>query len=718
MIMIRPTFFFTFLALLFLRLGWAQEKITPETALSHYLQQADGAYKWEVRDSVQLPEANIYTLLLTSQRWQEIVWTHQLSIAVPKQLNHEEGLLFISGGSNKNGIPNWTSNEDDLLNKLTEIAVKNKACVAMLKQTPNQPLFNGLTEDALISYTLHRFQQEHDYSLPLLFPMVKSAVKAMDAVQEFADRRMGHRVQSFLVSGISKRGWTTWLTGASDSRVKAIAPMVIDILNMPVSLDYQIDTWKDYSIQIQDYVRLGIVQQTQNEEGQKLLSMIDPYSYRRKLTMPKMLFMGTNDEYWVVDNVKNYLDSIPGTNLLHYVPNVGHNLGDGMQALTALNAFFAYSIQGKGYPAVEWDVRQVGRRIQLGVRVDTDRLKSVRIWEARSNDIDFRDNVWLFRKPKMSISEGKLSFDEPFPGKGYKAFYLEFFFSDPTGGTYSQCSRVFSLDSLGLLERDRRAHLAYTLGQLARPYNPAVLVAAHRGLHHDHPENSIAAIKASIEQGVDIVEIDVKVSKDGIPFLLHDKTLNRTTNGKGDAEQMTWKQLSRLRLKHHDTLTDRRIPTLEEALRVAKGSILLDLDLKTDRIQPVIDLVKQSGLREELLFFDSDYASLKKIKEADEMLKLMPRAYDDAMADSAIRLFTPAILHLDENCYTDSSVRFIKDRGVAVWMNALGDIDKQLVGKQDDDVPLLEQLIQGGTNVIQTDEPQKLLYYLKKRGLR
>ena len=63
-----------------------------------------------------------------------------------------------------------------------------------------------------------------------------------------------------MVSGASKRGWTTWLTGASDSRVVAIAPMVIDILNMPVNLDYQVKMWKDYSVQIEDYVKLGIPQ--------------------------------------------------------------------------------------------------------------------------------------------------------------------------------------------------------------------------------------------------------------------------------------------------------------------------------------------------------------------------------------------------------------------------------------------------------------------------
>ncbi len=117
--------------------------------------------------------------------------------------------------------------------------------------------------------------------------MVKSAVKAMDAIQELSRQRAAKPVEQFVVAGASKRGWTTWLTGANDGRVKAIAPMVIDILNMPKSLDYQIETWKEYSIQIEDYVKLGIPQQTGTPEGKAITTMVDPYSYRKNWTCLK-----------------------------------------------------------------------------------------------------------------------------------------------------------------------------------------------------------------------------------------------------------------------------------------------------------------------------------------------------------------------------------------------------------------------------------------------
>src|SRR5688572_32259774 len=73
--------------------------------------------------------------------------------------------------------------------------------------------------------------------------------------------------------------------------------------------------------------------------------------------------------------------------------------------------------------------------------------------------------------------------------------------------------------------------------------SPTVLVAAHRAVHHVYPENSLQAIEQSIKLGVDIIEIDVKVSKDGVPFLMHDRTMDRTTTGKGDPEEFTWGEL-------------------------------------------------------------------------------------------------------------------------------------------------------------------------------
>ena len=313
---------------------------TPENALSTYLNNGDSTYHWEIIDSYDILDVKAYDLLLTSQQWREYSWKHQLTILIPSDIQYDGALLWITGGSLRDGLPRWTSQNDEETWTFGIAAANNHAVVAILRQTPNQPLFDDLGEDALISYTLYNFKNDGDYSWPLLFPMVKSAIRAMDAVQEFSEETADHEITGFLVSGASKRGWTTWLTGASDSRVKAIAPAVIDILNMPLNLEYQKEVWGDYSVEIQDYVDLGIPQTVHTELGDAITTMVDPYSYRDKLTMPKLIFIGTNDPYWPVDAVKHYFNDLKGENFIHYVANAGHDLNGGQQARWSLNAFF------------------------------------------------------------------------------------------------------------------------------------------------------------------------------------------------------------------------------------------------------------------------------------------------------------------------------------------------------------------------------------------
>ena len=183
--------------IVFVLQGHGQPALTPETALQGYLNNGDKAYRWELKETYPVGDAKAYSLLLTSQQWHEYIWTHQLTILVPAENNYDAALLFITGGSNKKGLPNWNGKDDKFLEALGGLATKNKSIVALLRQTPNQPLYEDLTEDALISYTLHQFKEDGDYSWPLLFPMVKSAVRAMDAVQEFAKQTLNHRSQTF-----------------------------------------------------------------------------------------------------------------------------------------------------------------------------------------------------------------------------------------------------------------------------------------------------------------------------------------------------------------------------------------------------------------------------------------------------------------------------------------------------------------------------------------
>jgi PhoPQ-activated pathogenicity-related protein len=119
----------------------------------------------------------------------------------------------------------------------------------------------------------------------------------MDAMQSIVHERWGASIESFTVSGASKRGWTTWLTAAVDKRVMAIAPMVIDVLNMRAQMEHQRATWGEVSEEIRDYAALNLPERLKTQRGQELLAMVDPFSYRQQLTRPKLILLSTNDRY-------------------------------------------------------------------------------------------------------------------------------------------------------------------------------------------------------------------------------------------------------------------------------------------------------------------------------------------------------------------------------------------------------------------------------------
>ncbi|MCG6188064.1 PhoPQ-activated pathogenicity-related family protein [Maribellus maritimus] len=426
------------------------DPVTPENALQSYLNNGDKSFAWEVEEKMEADGVTLYRIIFTSQKWRELIWKHELTVMVPDDLKYQDALLFITGGSIKNGEPNIHEWDKDEIILFSQIAKTNKAITAIVWQIPNQPIFDGKTEDEIISYTFHNFQSDNDYTWPLLFPMTKSAIRAMDAIQKFASSDLQTKVNEFVVSGASKRGWTTWLTGASDKRVKAIGPMVIDMLNMPVNIPYHKTAWGEYSIQIEDYVKLGVAQQVGSEEGNALVKMIDPYSYRKALTMPKMIFNGSNDEYWPVDAIKNYIDSIPGDNHLCYVPNAGHGLGDKTKAINTLSAFFGEAITGNGHPKCDYTVNEENGTVKLKIKANEKILKDAVLWSAESDDRDIRDETW---KEKSLGEKGKKEFTVTvkYPESGFKAFYVDLVYQPPFGNDYTQSTRIFLMNDKEIL---------------------------------------------------------------------------------------------------------------------------------------------------------------------------------------------------------------------------------------------------------------------------
>ncbi|MDX9975431.1 MAG: PhoPQ-activated protein PqaA family protein [FCB group bacterium] len=396
--------------------------------LREYVQRPDATFAFNLQSTTPSGPVTLYNIRLTSQTWQGITWQHWLTVIKPKDVTHpDKSLLFITGGSNTDPEPKLDSERMDTF---ADIAVKSGSIVSILRQVPNEPLFDGMVEDEIISYTFDKYLKGEGDDWPLLFPMVKSAVRAMDTVQQFAKNEFKQDIGGFVVTGASKRGWTSWLTGAADPRVVAIAPMVIDVLNMPAQMKQQIKSYGKYSEEIEDYSERDIQARQDTPEGKRLNEQVDPYAFRESLTMPKLLLLGTNDPYWTVDAANLYINDLKGDTWIHYEPNTGHDVEAG--GVAALLAFYRAVLQGKTLPKCSAGLSPEGE-----ISMTYEGKPQINVWMARSITRDFRPAKW--EKRSLQDIAGVIS-DAGFSELGYTAFFVEFVYTDEAGETYSLSS--------------------------------------------------------------------------------------------------------------------------------------------------------------------------------------------------------------------------------------------------------------------------------------
>lgn len=357
--------------------------------LSEYLKAADSSYRLDPIESRKTPAGTVHHFSLTSQTWQGIAWKHRLQIYEPKNYTHKDTvLLFITGGG-KDSVPGI---EDEttgfMLAKLCD------ARCAILPQVPNQPLLGNKTEDTLIAETFVRFLETKDENWPLLFPMVKSAVRAMDAIESWSREEGREPARRFVTTGASKRGWTTWLTASQDPRVIAIAPMVIDTLNMRKQNEHVMEIWGKPSEQIEDYEKRGLLSTEETPERLRLWKMVDPYTYRDQLKLPKLIINGANDRYWALDALNLYWDGLEGPKWVVYVPNAGHSLETNRTYAThGIGAIFRHAATGRAVPKVSWKHDDDDGALRLTVE-SSPRPVSARVWTTTARTLDFRESRW------------------------------------------------------------------------------------------------------------------------------------------------------------------------------------------------------------------------------------------------------------------------------------------------------------------------------------
>lgn len=408
------------------------------TELDKYVAAPDASFSWKVVSRKQTDAGVELVVDLCSQTWREAgevdrpQWRHWLTIAVPKSPTSDVALLVIGGGSNHKEPPSGPSEE------VRQISQAANSVVAEVSTVPNQPLeIRGdgrqRREDDLIARSWIESIKSFDLTWVAQLPMTKAAVRAMDAVEQTLAAEKLPVVRRFVVTGGSKRGWTSWLTAAVDSRVVGVAPVVIDLLNLRESMRNHHAAYGFWAPSLGDYQSQGLTAFFDSPLSAPLLNLVDPYSYRQRLTMPKCIINASGDEFFTPDSSQFYFDDLSGEKLLAYFPNANHSLDD-TQALDTLTAFFWSIVNDKPLPKVSWKLDDKGA---WHVTCKTPPQK-VKLWHAVNPEArDFR----VAKIGKAFTSEvlspqpsGEYVGGAPQPPKGYAAslIQLEFDVGAPT----------------------------------------------------------------------------------------------------------------------------------------------------------------------------------------------------------------------------------------------------------------------------------------------
>ncbi|MBA61094.1 MAG: hypothetical protein CMJ76_01900 [Planctomycetaceae bacterium] len=392
----------------------------------------DDSYSYEIKNEFRIGICSAQVIRLTSQTWRGKAWQHWLTILTPDNTSLDDSaILFISGGSSQSGQPDTNNGE---VKQFALIAATCEVPVALLNQVPNQPLQGNKYEDDLIAFTFDKYMNGQGNDWPLLLPMVESAVRAMDTTAAILKKQGGKTVTRFSVAGASKRGWTTWLTSAVDKRVVSIAPMVIDVLNMPSQMKQQFQSYNRYSHMITPYLKYNFPERMLKGEGKKLTELVDPFSYRKRIEIPKLIVLGTNDPYWTVDASSLYFPELVGPKNLYYLANAGHGLG--IQVLPTMATFFKKTLHNETLEKMKWEL---DKDHNFHVKW-TGRPRSVHLWKAFSDTRDFREAKWESVRLEKATTQTKNSLTTP--DKGYAAFYVDVEFSGVGAFNYNIATEI------------------------------------------------------------------------------------------------------------------------------------------------------------------------------------------------------------------------------------------------------------------------------------
>jgi PhoPQ-activated pathogenicity-related protein len=331
---------------------------------------------------------------------------------------HEKAMFFVSGGYNKDSEGKESFTRSKELLDFSNMAFTNKATIVVLEDVPNQYLLMNSSykkEEQILAYTYTKVMQDPMKNAYLSghLPMVKSIIKGMDAGQEILAKN-NINIVNFIMVGISKRGWASWLASLEDNRVSAIIPIGIDILNVQKNIKHICRSYKNQCPPaLKDYEAEGITPLLDSQEFQDLMKIDDPLQYmgldeyKKQSHMPRYIINNSGDDFFVPDSSKFYFKHLPGENHIRYLANSMHYYRgnpisealDNMKLLNeAVNNYFYFYLNNVNLPNTSWKILE--NKITINSSVKPSKVK---LWTAHNkNSRDFRclndysnTHVWL-----------------------------------------------------------------------------------------------------------------------------------------------------------------------------------------------------------------------------------------------------------------------------------------------------------------------------------
>ncbi|WP_162298294.1 PhoPQ-activated protein PqaA family protein [Candidatus Aquarickettsia rohweri] len=385
--------------------------------LTNFIKYDDDAYNYEFLEKSNSNDLDILVYLLTAQKWPinktdsmtQTIWKHKLIIYIPKSnIKFNKILLYVNAGyNNKDGKEELTKEKVNF----AEIAKQTQLPVIELRNNPNQFLLIDeklQKEDQILASTYLKVM-DNPYKNAYLaghLPMAKSVIKAIDASYDIFLKKYDIKIQEFILAGASKRGWAIWLAALEDSRVSAIIPIVIDILNVPETISHICQSYKDGCPEaLRDYKNAGVIDKIHSKNFKQLMKIEDPFSYlspeydkkyQSRLSIPKYIINSSGDDFFVPDSSKFYFNKLPGNqNYIRYLPNSMHYLsgnpisdalGNQKKVDDAISTFYKFQAKNIILPDIKWEFKQNSINITSSIKPE-----KVLLWYSiNNNSRDFR----------------------------------------------------------------------------------------------------------------------------------------------------------------------------------------------------------------------------------------------------------------------------------------------------------------------------------------